>query len=150
MGKRRGRAFRIRDAPVLDHLLRAVERLALRKVKMAANVLGELTADAHHRMQRRHRILKEHGEVPAAPGPLTLQRWTRRDQVAIGQERVRYRGLSLAKRMLGDAGYERVPVVMERGQIAEQGSHAQLMELGGLYARLHNQVRSSTPGEPQI
>ena len=39
---------------------------------------------------------------------------------------------------------------MERGQIAEQGSHAQLMELGGLYARLHNQVRSSTPGEPQI
>ena len=41
-------------------------------------------------------------------------------------------------------------VVMERGQIAEQGSHAQLMELGGLYARLHNQVRSSTPGEPQI
>ncbi|MDR0215977.1 MAG: lipid A export permease/ATP-binding protein MsbA [Comamonas sp.] len=41
-------------------------------------------------------------------------------------------------------------VVMERGQIAEQGSHAELMELGGLYARLHNQVRSSTPGEPQI
>jgi subfamily B ATP-binding cassette protein MsbA len=41
-------------------------------------------------------------------------------------------------------------VVMERGQIAEQGSHAELMELGGLYARLHNQVRSSTLGEPQI
>lgn len=41
-------------------------------------------------------------------------------------------------------------VVMERGQIAEQGSHAELMDLGGLYARLHNQVRSATPGEPQI
>ena len=33
-------------------------------------------------------------------------------------------------------------VVMERGRIVEQGSHAQLMEAGGLYARLH-----SHPGE---
>ena len=41
-------------------------------------------------------------------------------------------------------------VVMERGQIAEQGSHAELMELGGLYARLHNQVaRSSAPDDSQ-
>ena len=41
-------------------------------------------------------------------------------------------------------------VVMERGQIAEQGSHAELMELGGLYARLHNQVaRSSASDDSQ-
>lgn len=36
-------------------------------------------------------------------------------------------------------------VVMERGQIVEQGTHAQLLELGGLYARL--QARPAT-GDP--
>ena len=29
-------------------------------------------------------------------------------------------------------------VVMERGEVAEQGTHQQLMELGGLYARLQS------------
>ncbi|MNS90827.1 putative multidrug export ATP-binding/permease protein [compost metagenome] len=29
-------------------------------------------------------------------------------------------------------------VVMERGQVVEQGTHEQLLELGGLYARLQS------------
>ena len=36
-------------------------------------------------------------------------------------------------------------VVMERGAIVEQGTHAQLMASGGLYARLQN--RTATPAE---
>ena len=42
-------------------------------------------------------------------------------------------------------------VVMERGRIAEQGSHAQLMALDGLYARLQNRaVRTAPPGQPPL
>ncbi|KQX20483.1 lipid A export permease/ATP-binding protein MsbA [Variovorax sp. Root434] len=39
-------------------------------------------------------------------------------------------------------------IVMEQGRIAEQGSHAQLMAMDGLYARLQTlAVRSATPGQ---
>ncbi|MBD9479911.1 polysaccharide deacetylase family protein [Pseudoxanthomonas sp. PXM02] len=49
--------------------------------------------------------------MTAATGHLTFQRWIRRDHVAIGHERLRYRGLAFAKRMLGDTGYERLRAV---------------------------------------
>jgi hypothetical protein len=49
--------------------------------------------------------------MTAATGHLTFQRWIRRDHVAIGHERLRYRSLAFAKRMLGDSGYERLRAV---------------------------------------
>jgi subfamily B ATP-binding cassette protein MsbA len=43
-------------------------------------------------------------------------------------------------------------VVMEHGRIAEQGSHAQLMALEGLYARLQAHAVRTAPegGEPSL
>jgi subfamily B ATP-binding cassette protein MsbA len=39
-------------------------------------------------------------------------------------------------------------VAMDAGRIVEQGTHAQLLALGGLYARLHAmQFGAKTPGE---
>ena len=39
-------------------------------------------------------------------------------------------------------------VVLADGQVAEQGTHAQLLQQGGIYARLHAQgFRSEDPAE---
>jgi subfamily B ATP-binding cassette protein MsbA len=40
-------------------------------------------------------------------------------------------------------------VVMERGRVSEQGSHAQLMALDGLYARLQNNAIRTAPSEKE-
>lgn len=46
--------------------------------------------------------------MTAATGEETFRRWIACDRLAIGRERLRYQGLAMAKRLLGDAGYERL------------------------------------------
>ena len=54
------------DADHLQHFLRLLNRLCLSAFFMQANDLGNLFADAHDRVQRRHRVLKDHGDIFAA------------------------------------------------------------------------------------
>ncbi len=41
---------------------------------MGADLLGHLPADGHHRIERRHRVLEDHGDVAAAPPAHRLRR----------------------------------------------------------------------------
>ena len=57
---------RVRDADGVEHLDRALERLALGDVEVRAHGLGDLAADAVHRVQAGEGILEDHRHVLAA------------------------------------------------------------------------------------
>ena len=57
---------RRRDADDLEHLDGALPRLLLRAAVVNPHDLGDLIADREHRIQRRHRLLKDHRDARAA------------------------------------------------------------------------------------
>jgi ABC-type multidrug transport system fused ATPase/permease subunit len=57
----------------------------------------------------------------------------------------RHTAIVIAHRLSTIAGLDRI-LVMHEGRIAEQGSHAELLRLGGRYARLwYRQVEGHAP-----
>src|SRR5438445_223731 len=73
-------APRRRNADVLEHLDRAPPPLARAGARMRCDRLLDLIADAHHRVERAHRVLEDHRDVRAAQ-PLLL-RGAQAEQVA--------------------------------------------------------------------
>ena len=67
------RKARFGQADAVQPVAGAGERLILRQVVMDAQHLGHLIADIHQRVQRRHRLLKDHADAVAAnPAQLIL------------------------------------------------------------------------------
>ncbi len=60
------RTLGIRQADLAQQLERFLLSLPRRQEIMRLEHLGDLVADPHHRVQRRHRLLKHHGDVAAA------------------------------------------------------------------------------------
>ncbi len=65
-GKSRARSFALRDADLAEQLNCLFLRDALRHVRVSEDGLGDLVADAMHRVKARERILKDHRDVLAA------------------------------------------------------------------------------------
>ena len=61
-----GAAPRVRDADLSEQLDGARARLPARHVRVRAHRLGDLVADAVHRVQARERVLEDHRDVAAA------------------------------------------------------------------------------------
>jgi hypothetical protein len=59
-------AIGIGDAHIRQHFSRPLHRLRLRDALVVDRHLGELLADLHRRVQRRHRLLVDHGDLRAA------------------------------------------------------------------------------------
>ena len=60
--------LRLRDMDPAQHLDRLGRSVAPRQSLVQRNGLGDLAADRHQRIERRHRLLKDHRDVVAADG----------------------------------------------------------------------------------
>ena len=76
------RRFGVRDAHRVEELERLLVRLVLGDVEVVAEALGELPADLHHRVERGHRVLEDHGHLGAPQGPQLVLR--RADELLAG------------------------------------------------------------------
>ena len=57
---------RVRDVHLFEQLDRALPRSVAREVEMPLHRLGQLRADRQRRVERRHRVLEDHRDLPAA------------------------------------------------------------------------------------
>ena len=118
-------ASRVRDADVVEQLQRR-RAGRLGHVQVDAQAFGDLLADLHHRVERRHRILEDHRHFGAPDGLALAQRHgdqllaleedrARPDGVAPGQQahdRARQDGLAGAG--LADDAERPAPIQRER------------------------------------
>ena len=66
----RARSAGVRDADLGEQVDGPAPRRGLRRPRVRRDHLGDLVADAEHRVQRRQRVLEDHREVAAAHAPL--------------------------------------------------------------------------------
>ncbi|VAQ39404.1 Uncharacterised protein [Klebsiella pneumoniae] len=76
--------FRLGNTHLIEHLFRRAQRLFAPQPLVQAQGFGNLLADGKNRIQRGHRLLKNHGQIRAAhPAHLSVRLLIERDHLPV-------------------------------------------------------------------